>query len=247
MNITVITTFGPKQYDEYAKRMLETFVHYWPKSIRIIAYLDFEAPASLPSAVEVRPFPAWFAPWRARHAGSADACGRDKTRNRAGRDYDFKRDCLRFSFKVGALTDAYETDLLIWMDADIITLESVDVPWLLSASAPFPSWMSWINRKRLYPECGFMVFDYADPNTQKFMKKLRDMYWSDEVFGLSETHDSYVIEYIVNNGKWPRPKHLNTGAGLDMHHPFPFITIGERLDHLKGPRKSLGYSPERNV
>jgi hypothetical protein len=245
MNITVITTFGPRQYEEYAKRMIDTFAEYWDESIKLVFYTDEYIPP-LPESVEVRQFPAWFAPWRERHGNSEDAHGCDQARNRAKRTYDFRRDCVRFSFKVAALTDlTLQPDLLIWMDADIITFKPVDVQWLLEAVRPRPTWMSWLDRKRLYPECGFMAFDCNNPVTTEFRTALLDIYESDRVFSLAETHDSYVIQQVVNIGSWRAPRSLNNSAGISLHHPFPVIELGKRLDHLKGRRKIMPKSPER--
>jgi hypothetical protein len=245
MNITVITTFGSKQYAEYAKRMVETFVQYWDKSINLVIYTDVVLP-DLPPNVVTADFPSWFAPWRTRHVGDPDACGRDRARNRAQCEYDFRRDCLRFSFKIGALTGAPVTDsILIWMDADIMTFRPVDRNWLKDVICLENSWMSWIDRKNLYPECGFRAFDFSKVHTLRFIKELQSIYESDNVFKLAQTHDSYVIQKIVSLGNWPKPASLNKPQWLTVHHPFPLIPLGKRLDHLKGKRKVLGASPER--
>jgi hypothetical protein len=225
--------------------MLDTFVQHWPKSVRIIAYLDQDMPGPIPAAVEVRPFPAWFAPWRARHMDTPDAHGRDRSRNRAQREYDFRRDCLRFSFKVGALTEKVEGDIVIWMDADIMTFRPIDEKWLKDVAFPKNTWMSWIDRRNIYPECGFMVFDFTKDDTKFFMESLGNMYWSDRVFSLAQTHDSYVIQQVVDLGNFPKPMSLNQPRWFDKHHPFPLIPLGQRLDHLKGNRKTMDRSPER--
>lgn len=245
--MNIVTTFSKQNYDEYARTMIDTFVKFWSPDIKLIVYLDQDI--TLPDRAEVREFPAWFPSWRARHSVEADARGRDPAKNRQGREYDFRRDCLRFSHKIAAITDAArhaDNGPLAWMDADIVTFRPIDRDWLFRAIDPRPSWMSWIPRARPYPDCCFMTWDMATDHSRRFMHDLRAVYESDGVFSLKETHDSYVIEQVVKS--FPTPRSMCGHTAFNKHHPFPYIELGKRLDHLKGSsRKAAGRSAERGA
>jgi hypothetical protein len=242
--ITVITTFSQKNYDEYAKNMVDTFKTYWPDDIGLTAFTDVRVPAW----VAVRDFDSWFPVWHASQL-APDAHGLDSRRNRPGRVYDFRRDCARFSFKIAAVTSAARgmtSGWLVWMDADIVTFRPVDRDWLERTINPAPSWMKWIDRRKPYPECCFMVWDMASPHAQRFMFDLRNTYASGAVYSMKETHDSYVIQQIVARGGYPPPAPLHNKTSFERHHAFPYTDLGRRLDHLKGDsRKKLGRSIER--
>jgi hypothetical protein len=244
--ITVVTTFSQKNYNEYARNMVETFHQHWPDGINLAAYTD----VSVSAWVDVRQFDDWFPVWHAAQT-SEDSCGLDLKRNRPGRVYDFRRDCKRFSFKVAAFTSAarvMDSGWLVWMDADIMTFRGVEHDWLVRTINPAPSWMCWIDRVKPYPECCFMVWDMASENSHRFMNDLRETYRSGRVYDMKETHDSYVIQQVIKNGRYPPPSPLHNKVSFQKHHAFPYTELGRKMDHLKGDsRKKLGRSIERRA
>lgn len=249
MNTCAITTCSAKGWAEYGHRMVDTFARFWPADVSLTVYTEgFKLP-SAPNVIEAH-FPPWFTRWKQRHAHNADAHGRLKIRNRRGREYDFRRDCVKFAHKVAAITDASEgldADQVLWMDADVLTHEPVDHAWL-GRLFPFavPGYMAWLERTRVYPECGFMIFRPRDPMHARFMARFRDVYESDQVFAMSETHDSFVLAELVRKAvreAWfPTPYNLS-GEAKTSHHPFVFSSLAERLDHAKGSRKAHGRTP----
>lgn len=243
MSITAITTCSAEGWSAYGRRMVETWLQHWPADARLVVYTEgWRAPAA-PNLVEAE-FPLWFTRWKMRHQERPDAVGRDRRLNRHGREYDFRRDCVRFAHKVAAIvdaTDGLDEGLAVWLDADTLTHQAVDEAWLRSM-LPAGSYLAWLERSRpKYPECGFVLFDCAHEQHLNFMTRLRVLYESDAVFRLSETHDSFVINDLVRScvgaGWLPAPVDLS-GAARNSHHPFPASVLGERLDHAKGARKS---------
>ena len=228
--------------------MAKTFRKSWPATVPLILYAeDFEPDVHVDS---VRALPGWFTAWKKRHVRNLDANGLDVSRNRRHVPYDYRRNCVKFAHKVAALCDAAErntSSTMIWADADVVTHADVDELWLRQFRPHDGGFMSWLDRRRVYPECGFMVFSAEHDRFLDFFDRLRTAYETDAVFKLGETHDSYVIQKLVaacvSEGWFPEPSSLS-GKHNVSHHPFTLCELGSRLDHAKGRRKVLhGRTP----
>ena len=230
---TVVTTCNDKQWAEYGKRMVDSFYKYWPTGVNIKIYADYD----YQSGFHWGRLPEWHTAFKQRYADHADANGM------ASGVYNYRRDCVRFSHKVAAITDAARTigdGVLIWIDADTFTDKPVPID-ALHRWLPEDCAISWLDRGRVYPECGFMMFR----NAWAWLPKLTDLYESDKVFGYSETHDSYVIQQFVK--RLGLRVHNLSGPASTRSHPWVGSELGQYMDHLKGARKALGKSGERNV
>jgi hypothetical protein len=244
--------------------MVETFRKHWPSEVDLVVYEEgFQIEPC--ERVTAATFPEWFLAWKGRHQHNAGAHGRDPRRNRqrpGKREYDFKQDCVKFAHKVAALTDLAQqqmtdgpSDILIWMDADTITHAKVTSEWigdLLTGDTKeaFKGYMAWLDRQRLYPECGFLMFNARHARHLDFMRRLQWVYETDRVLQMDETHDSYVIQQTVlscvREGWFPEPRSLS-GEARVSHHPFPLCELGSRLDHAKGARKAVGRTPMHEI
>lgn len=244
--VVVVTTCNKVGYAAYGKKMLDTFSKLWDRNIQMYFYNEDAENLPQHPNVEYRPFPAWFLEWKERHRDHKFAHGKDHKRNRKTREYDFRLDCVKFSHKVAAMTDvgSQVTDgLLLWIDADTVTHQHVDVDWLYSIYKKGDSYIAWLERKKLYPECGFILFRTWMECHLPFMELLLDTYRSDRVFEFEQTHDSYIIHQLVLRGikeGWMPKPHNISGNYENKHHPFVFSMLGDRLDHAKGARKNWG-------
>ena len=249
MRIQIVTTANKKGFDDHGRRMVDTFVRFWPESAHLAFYTEgynFTPPAA---NIETRPLPEWFEVWKEEHRTHADAHGRAREHNRQNRKYDFRRDCVRFAHKVAAVTDAAadDCDLLIWCDSDVITHAPVTEEWLCGLFRK-ADYMAWLDRSGMYPECGFLMFNPRHAQHTEFMSAMRRIYESGRVFELKETHDSYVWQHVAGgfaaSGAFKQPASLSGRRARDFaRHPFVRSPLGEKMDHLKGYRKGLGKSP----
>jgi hypothetical protein len=234
----VVTTCHAAGWQEYGRRMAQSFDQFWPADIPLYLYAeDFEPDHARPL---VRRLPTWFSEFKARHA--QDPCAHGVVDGR----YDFLRDCVRFAHKVAAVTDAglrLDTDVLIWADADIVTHAPVSADWLTTLFPPGPH-IAWLDRKHLYPECGFYLLRCSHPMHREVMKRWQHLYEADAVLALAETHDCYSLQQVVREAEREGllTTHSLSGAGWEHGHPLINSPLGARFDHLKGPRKALGRS-----
>lgn len=248
--------------------MVETFRAKWWPEAKLVVYAEGFRFAEC-GRVTAAGFPQWFENWKARHENNPDARGRNKARNRSGREYDFRFDCRKFAHKIAALTDyalydalempaCSQSRVIVWMDADTLSHAAVTPDWIEGLLFGFhgrgpnepEAYMAWLDRERLYPECGFLLFNARHAKHVDFMRRLLDLYRSDDVLQMRETHDSYVVQQLVlrciEQGWFGTPRSLS-GSARTSHHPFPLSELGSRLDHAKGSRKAAGRTPVTEI
>lgn len=266
MRIRVVSTCNADGWEQTGRRMAETFVQHWPAQATLEVYAEGFEPciAAYPNVI-ARTLPEWFEAWKLRHAQNPDAHGRNKARFgkidlRKGKPYSYRRDCVRFAHKVAALTDSALTtsaspDVPSWLimcDADVVTHAPVTIDWLSSLVSDPRFYLAWLDRSAWYPECGFVVFNETHPAHVSFMTRFRDFYAGDHVFGLAETHDSFVLQQLVTAAcgrrEFPKPFSLSgNDTARRSSHPFVYSRLAERLDHAKGKFKAGGRTPRGYV
>lgn len=223
--------------------MVETFDRFWPADVPLYLYAeDFQPDHSRPI---VRTLPGWLAEFKARHADHPYAHGLGSGR------YNPLQDCVRFAHKVAAVTDAasrLDPDILIVVDADIVTHAPVDANWLSDLFPPGP-YIAWLNREGRYFEGGFYMLRCHHPAHRRIMARWQELYETDAVLGLSQTHDAQSLEHAIDEAKreGPLTTHSLSGEAWRYRHPLVNSPLGARLDHLKGPRKALGRSPATDL
>lgn len=195
--------------------------------------------------VAVRRLPAWLADFKRIYGPVSSANGR---RNGT---YSYKFDCVKFAHKVAALTDfgaTLDDGVMIWLDADTFTHADVTAGWL-DRLFPGPAYLAWLDRVNNHPECGFVMFRCTHPAHRWFMDAFARLYISREVFRLQETHDSCVLQHLVQTAvgqrriEWP----VSLSGDPRWHHPFVNGPLGACMDHAKGGRKIEGRSRMRDL
>jgi hypothetical protein len=246
MTYRVVTTIHAAGWEAYGRRMAQSVLERWaPEALPLMVYAEDFDPEPM-AGLEVRRLPAWLDAFKARWGCDHRANGQ------TGEGYRYIFDAVKFAHKVAALTDAaaqLDDGVLIWLDADTFTHAPVDAAWLDGLGLG-DGYIAWLDRLRSHPECGFVMFRCDHPYHQTFMARFRELYETGEVFGLRETHDSFVLQHLAlakhANGKIPPPVSLS-GWAVRTTHPFANGPLGSRLDHMKGPRKQEGRSRPRDL
>jgi hypothetical protein len=239
-NNAVITTCHEAGWQQYGRRMVETFDQFWPADVPLYFYAeDFEPDHSRPV---IRRLPAWLTEFKARHAENPRAHGLI-----AG-TYHTRQDCVRFAHKVAAVTDAalnLQAEILIWADADIVTHTPVNTDWLTSLFPQGP-YIAWLDRtsRFFHPEGGFYMLRCDHPVHRELMTRWQQLYETDAVFELTDTDDCFSLQHVILAAEREGliATHSLSGKARDHGHPLINGPLGARLDHLKGPRKELGRS-----
>src|SRR5689334_8039237 len=98
MRFAVLTTCNEAGWQQYGRRMIETFDQFWPADVPLYLYAeDFDPDHRRPV---VRRLPAWLTEFKARHGDDPSAHGL------INGSYHMRQDCVRFSHKVAAVTNA---------------------------------------------------------------------------------------------------------------------------------------------
>jgi hypothetical protein len=229
MKFAVVTTFAKRHWAEHAKRCVDSMAEFWDGAIARWVIGDDE------TLYMASP---WLDAFKRRHASKPTQ--------------DYRMDAVRFAHKVAAIDLGVDwarnlnADVLIWLDADCVTHAKVDPRWLegLLKDGDF----AYLKRTMKYPECGVMMFR-LNPRGTGFIDAIVRQYRDDKLFDMAEWHDSYVIDQVRAQREaigMLRSVSLS-GAGERTHHPLINGPLGERLDHLKGPRKGAGKSNARDL
>ena len=174
MKIQTITSWNNKLHKEYAHRFEKTY--NWP--FDLLVYNEdvdmFDKIPDLKKFIE---------------------------RNKDREVESFKKDGVRFSYKVYAYTHAIENassdvDGLICIDADSVFYKSIDVDWIKKHIHKDDCMMSYLGRGSNYSECGFLYFNMKHDQIRNYARYMKKMYDFNEIYSLSEYHDSYVWDYV---------------------------------------------------
>lgn len=246
-DITVVTSFSKKGYLEYGERFLESFKQFWPTDVELLILHE-----GVPKGVE-RQSPANFHFIDLLEASKELRLLRNSWELLDYNDRgDFVHDKLRFAHKVFALVEAQkvsEREYVVWMDADIFFYQSIDLEWFSQflPRAGKAEYASYIGRSHMHSECGFMGFNAKHEFHELFWNIFKGIYLSDAINSLKESHDSFIFDVV---------REIMTANGIQFRnlsdvfhnqaHPFVKCKLGERMDHLKGPRKGSQFSKEND-
>ena len=225
MKIQVITSWNNKLFEQYAHRFQSTY--NWPFDLIVYNEDDdmFDKIPDLKKFIE---------------------------RNKHKEIESFKKDGVRFSYKVYAYTHAIENaskdiDGLICIDADSVFYKSIDIDWIKKHIHKDDCMMSYLGRGSNYSECGFLYFNMKHDQTRNYARYMKKMYDFDEIYNLSEYHDSYVWDYVRKVFEEDmKVKNNNIGDNRGGHVQARSV-LGPVYDHTKGRRKINGRSPEAVV
>ena len=255
-SITVITTFPPNKWNEYAKRMVETFSQHWPKNIKLIIYYEDVLP---PDAVQDGRI-EWvdmhkvcpdLVAFKQKHKDNPHANG-----FKIGSDLNGKGsylwEAIRFSHKsfcVSHETLNSSTDLVVWLDADVVT--HTDVPHeFIESLLPKGHYTSYLGRQKIYPECGFVIYDTNSKYNKDFAQDWQDLYNTDKIFELQEYHDCIAYQTVKTKYEAQGMLSYNISEGHPHRpgvHVFINSPLGQYMDHLKGKRKKDGHSKASDI
>jgi hypothetical protein len=232
MSYMAVSTFNSAGFHKYGKRMMDSFHQHWPENIGLRVYREgWNIPQPHAATPDLLASSDWLAAFKARHA--------DKPTN------DFRMDAVRFAHKVAALLHADTSTsarYIVWLDGDIITHAPVSMADIKEWTPTNGQWIAWLDRRKVYPECGFYIIDRHHPRHSVAMGALRRMYAEDALFAEKEWHDSYILQQIVMRDLQLPWKSLSGELGRRTAHPFVNGPLGAFMDHLKGKRKEKGRS-----
>jgi len=267
MKISVVTTFHQAGYDQYGRRMIETFVKNWPKEVTLYVYAEnCQVTESAPNLIvkdlhQASPDLVKFKEtWKNVPKANGDVSSDPIRSKRKDSGKGFKWHAIRFAHKVYSIflcAKECNSDFLLWMDADTICHSPI-TEQDLARMIPTSSDLCYLGRKGKYSECGLYSLNLRSEQTQGFLQEFQRVYDQAEsgIFLLEEWHDSFVFDAVRR--KFPQLRQVDWAASLQDLRPRPGMSSGEGhplinsewgawLDHLKGDRKTLGKSKREDL
>lgn len=253
MSIVVVTTFPNHAWDIYAKRMLQSFMQYWPPEIQLCVGLDDPLLADEVSKIVNVPHNGVSTGWTEEHKAFVE-------RNK-GRDdpQDYRKQAVRFCHKVFCIKQVLDAidktkannepapRYLVWLDADVFTTRQVTLDDIKACLPKEGDAVAYLGRKEWdHSECGWLAFDLE--NGGDFIIKLvTEQYTSDAVFAKTQWHDSWIWDLCMkdyaHSASGRTLTNLSPNAvGLDAWEASP---MAKWSTHHKGPQAKHNLANER--
>jgi len=222
--VRVVTTCNKQGLEDYAFRWLDSRKN-WPIDTDFQFFTEgftVDCPGK-----DFLDMPE-FMEWKLKHA-----------RYRAP---SWKWGVVAYAHKVFAACDAlYDYDGVgVWLDADCVTYKPI--PEGLIESQLNGAYLAHYARPGLYTETGFWIMDCRHAQHKAFLDTWRSWYLGERFKSLPAWTDCHTLDATIRQLKVPTHD-LSDGHGKLMH-PMAVTELGRYIDHNKGPRKAIGYSPE---
>jgi len=245
--VSMVTSFNKKGYDQYGRRMMDTFNKFVEIGIPIYVYYeDFKPIADLNrfQFVDLLKSCPDLVAFKERHKDNETANGIVEVEGFTQKKYRMQWDAVKFSHKAYALAHALEhvdTDILIWVDADVFAHAPASKEFILSF-LPEGNYCSYLGRERKDTETGWIMFDKRMVvSNNRFRERYKEYYDSDLVFSIEKWIDGLVFDHVRHDTAVIGYNISGDYAGV--HHPFIACDLKQSFDHLKGfARKDRGSS-----
>lgn len=253
--IAVCTTFPVSQFDICAAEMLATFKAYWPEDIKIYIQLD-EMPEEQFNALNNRIIEI-VGEDRSFIAGQWDDDQKAfMERWKDSKPLNYLSDVAKFSHKVFALekcADAIKDshDILIWLDADVITKRTIDYDWLKEVLPGTEETASYLGREGWYSECGWVAYNLKNRG-YSMLENMKILYITDSfksiVKGWTDCHvfDQQRENSLVLGAKFKNlsPDYVKDVSDFDV---WKSSKLAERMVHRKGNRKNIAHENKSKI
>lgn len=241
-----VTSFNGEGYKKYGKAFIDSWLEYWPKSIRLtVFYEGDESEFDMTSGVSWHPIESVeFL------TDFMESLRFPIFHGIVGDKYDINFDA-RMCRKVFIQTHASKLyrGKVFWIDADSVTYRHVPEKFL-DDCLPDEALCCYLGRDGwYYTESGFIGFNADHPLAGKFFKNYVHVPIVGTIFTQQGWHDCFAfdaIRKVMGNG----PEFVNLAKHVrhGHMHPLQVSAPGQYLKHLKGNRKDTGeLRPEDTV
>lgn len=247
----VVTSFNESGYQKYGKRFIDSWLEFWPKTIRLTVYyegekFDFTEGVSWRPIEEVeflQDFLQAIKPFPIMSGIVGDSY-----------DINFDSRMARKSFMQVYAARKYGGKVF-WMDADSVSYRHVPQTFL-DECLPDDKFSCYLGRDGWYfTESGFIGFNASHPIAKDFFRSYLHMF----ITGLIFTQPPMYREGKYYGGGWHdcvaydctrflafQQGHQEEFVNLSAHvrhgtmHPMANSAPGKYVHHLKGDRKETG-------
>lgn len=242
MKIAVVTTFPNEHFNICAEEMLTAFHAYWPEDVKIYIQLDEQSEASF-NELDAKILKI-FGEDRFLLSGKFEEEQKEFIAKwKPFKPQSYLDDIVKFSHKVFALEKAADAakdsiDYLIWLDADVITKRQVDKAWLKTVLPEDDEVVSYLHRKGLHSECGFVAYNMKNGGYDLLLEMKNEYLHGDFTKYTRGATDCHVIDKCLIGKKFKDlcPDYVYGTTDINV---WPNSPLAERMVHRKGNRKNV--------
>jgi hypothetical protein len=236
----VITSMDHAYYEKCGRACIESFNAYWPKEIPLHVY--DEGIQGRPKLKSIR-----YRPW--------DNLGQDYRDFSSGPWSDRTLTFAKKAFSIIAGARDIECDRLIWLDADVITLQSVNQQLLelitpqsvlsthYGVVHPWPSDTD-PDRTSFSCETGFFILNRRHAMFNAMMDRYQHWYMSGEGINLRRFYDGEVYGVVVKEMASHGAQVMELNPEHRHRTPIPRSVMAPYIMHYKAGAKELFTSEE---
>jgi len=244
MQTTVVTAFSAEGYEQYGRRLIETYdrfgkalpLHVYSQDVHLIGGCAQQFPQSVCPGLDL---------FLAECAQVPEACGRKDQGSWKEKEikaqYSYRFDAFKF-VKMVAVMHAAGHNLgagyMVWLDGDTVVRKPIPLD-LAERSLPKGCDYAYLGREPKHTETGYVVFRL--PEALPILDTWVNFYWSWKFLKQTEWHSAYLFDRA--RGAHPDIKGHNLTPGA-RGHAIHQCWVGGIFDHCKGKRKAKGRSPE---
>lgn len=242
---TIVTGFSASGYREYGKRMIESYIPNSP--FPLIVYTQDVQPLDGVEQFDQMDIPG-LKDFLTRWDGNSLVSGCEPNGSWKPREiqtrYSYKYDIFKFSKMIYTMWAAAhilhergETKM-IWFDGDTLIRRRLPDD-LFERSTPSWAAYGYLGREPKHSETGFVT--WRIPESLPILDKWVSYCNEDTFLNFKEYHSAYLFDRARECFPEIKGNNLTPGGnGHVIHQCF----VGDYMTHLKGNRKSMGYSPE---
>ena len=241
-------TFPTSKWDVYGF-CLRGFVENWPKEVQ--AYVICEEPQNIPIDLPDNVTVLDFDEVCGERQNSFEKRNEHRGIMDMGTTGNIGVQAAKFARKAHSqlyVLENIDADIIWYIDADLYTHKPVNMELLESLSSTdsyigcTPRW--W---KPKYTETGLMMWKkFMKEEHEQWCELYAECYDNDKIFEFDAWHDCIAFDYATKTLlKSNTIKLSDFGYGVRSSHPLVSGPLGKYFDHMKGNRKFVGYSKER--
>lgn len=245
----VISSFNWSGFQKYGKRFIETWLEYWPRTIRLTIYyegpefddFDFQTGISWKPIEEVEFLQDYLGNLRfpIQHGIVGDRYDINFDARMGRKTFMQVHACRQYGGKV------------FWMDADAVSVKHVPEVFL-DQCLPDDKFCCFLGRDGWYfTESGFIGFNADHPIAKKFLRDYAHVFIVGTIFTQQWWHDCIAFDAIrfmaTKDGYGGEFVNLSAHVPKGTMHPHANSVIGQYVEHYKGDRKEIGALKEGDV
>ena len=179
--------------------------------------------------------------FRATHTGLCVEC--------AGGVKEMVKITKIFSYKVFSIINCFQKypdyKYYIWIDADTKIKKQFDAKTLHKVVNKENDYMmAYLKRSLTYLEAGFIIFNRGHQECENYLRDMRQLYLSHDVYYLQQTHDAFVWHLMKDRyskkgvkmfGITHESAEKNKGKNINILEKHPLLS--KHLHHFKGGTK----------